>query len=160
MGEIDMFRSTVPAAEPAYDEVDLVSLIPISQLELDLPAPSVGWLIELDRRHVTVLTDDIGRPAIARSDARQLFDEHREAEARRREAAERREREAIEANRLWRSQVWTGLPADSLPVGVGAGAAMAQAARDDQPKRQSPMEEALSGESMTYHAWPNEDESS
>ena len=74
-------------------------------------------------------------------------------------AIARNEQRAIEADRLHRSQIWQGLPADSLPVGVAPAAAMLQAARDDQPKRQSPMEEAFSGKSMTYHAWPSEDES-
>ena len=55
------------------------------------------------RRHgITVITDDIGRKAISRADARRLLTERRESEARGREAAER---QAIELDRQWRAQL-------------------------------------------------------
>jgi hypothetical protein len=135
-------------------------LVPISILELDLPtAPAVGWPAYLAEKGITVLTDDLGRLCVARGDAKRLFDEHREAVARRREVMARNEQKAIEADRLQRAQIWGGVRADSLPVGVSAGDAMAQAAKDAQPKRQSPMEEAFSGKSMVYHEWPQEADS-
>ena len=72
---------------------------------------------------------------------------------RRREAIARNEQRAIEADRLHRSQIWQGVPADSLPVGVAPAAAMLQAARDAEPRRQTPLEAALSNNSeMTYHS--------
>jgi hypothetical protein len=88
-----------------------------------------------------------------------LFDGQRERERRQAEHRERQERAAVEADRLWRSRVWQGVPADHLPIGVSAGDAMALAAKDSLPKRQSPLEEALGGESMVYHTLPRaEDE--
>lgn len=88
------------------------------------------------------------------------FDEQREAEARKREVLERQERQAIEADRLRRASIWRGVPADHMPPGVAPAAAMLQSAHDPEPKRTSPLQEALSGESMTYHRLPStEDES-
>jgi hypothetical protein len=147
-----MFKTT-PAAEPAPIVTPPADLVPISHLALDLPEPSVGWLIELDRRHIDVLVDDIGRKAISRSDARGLLDERREDELRRQEAAARNEARAVEQDRLRRASIWRGLPAVDLPVGVSASSAMLQAAKDSEPKRMSPLQEALSGESLTYHSY-------
>ena len=139
---------------------DLADLIPISVIALDLAEPPAGgWIAYLASRGIPIVLDHIGREAIDSADARQLLDERREAEVRRREAIARNEQRAIEADRLHRSQIWQGVPADSLPVGVAPAAAMLQSAKDAQPKRESPIEEAFSGKSMTYHAWPTEDES-
>jgi hypothetical protein len=150
-----MFRSTVPVAEPVHDEAGTAvpaELIPLSHLELDLPAPTTGWLIELDRRGVKILTDDLGRLAVSRADARMLLDEQREDEARRREAAERQEQQAIEADRLRRASIWSGLPATAIPEGVSAASAMFAADRDAQPRRQSPLQHALSNEGgIVFH---------
>jgi hypothetical protein len=158
-----MFRSA-PVAEPPHDEVISTvdkEPVPLSVLALDLAEPPAGgWTAYISSRGIPIVEDHIGRPAISSADAKQLLDEKHESEARRQEAIQRNEQRAIAAYEQQRASIWTGLPADSLPVGVTAGSAMAQAALDAQPKRQSPMEEALSGESMTYHAWPNEDESS
>jgi hypothetical protein len=73
-------------------------LIPLSELALDLDAPGGGWPAYLVARGVPILEDDIGRPSIARSDARQLFVERRESEARARELRERQDAQ-IEARR-------------------------------------------------------------
>ena len=159
-----MFRNTVPAIEApvVMDPADPADdLIPISAIALDLAAepPAGGWIAYLASRGIPIVLDDLGRDCINRADGRQLFDEKHEAEVRRREAIARNEQRAIEADRLHRSQIWQGVPADSLPVGVAPAAAMLQSAKDAQPKRESPMEEAFSGKSMTYHAWPSEDES-
>jgi hypothetical protein len=139
----------VPPGEP----------IPLSVLELDLPAPTIGWSAGLAEKGIGTVLDDLGRLCVARADARRLFDLHREHEQRKREVLRRQELAAVEADRQRRSQIWGGVRADSLPVGVSAGDAMAAAAHDGQPKRTTPLEEAFAGESMTYHAWPSEDES-
>jgi hypothetical protein len=158
--EIMMFKSSAPATEPASDVVasPLTESVPLSVLELDLVAPPLGWLIELDRRGIPIVLDDLGRSAVSRADARQLLDEKRENEARRREIAERQERQAIKQDRQRRAQLWTGAPAVE---GVLAAALMLQASKDAQPRRTTPLQEALSGQSMTYHAYPAtpEDES-
>jgi hypothetical protein len=158
-----MFRTAVPAAEVTRSDIesDLVPTepVPLSVLALDLPEPGVGgWTAYLNNKGIEVLTDDIGRLVISRADAKMLFDEHREWEVRKREAIARNEQRAIEAYQAQYAQIWRGVSADSLPVGVSAGDAMVAAARDGRPKRQSPTEEAFSGKSMTYHAWPTEDD--
>jgi|SRR5215203_3857681 len=48
-------------------------LVPLSVLSLDLDPPTTGWPAYFAARGVPILEDDIGRPAIVRSDARQLF---------------------------------------------------------------------------------------
>jgi hypothetical protein len=150
-----MFR-TAPVTEPAPAVTDPAEdLIPLSVLRLDLPdAPVEGWPAYLAGRGIEVGVDDIGRSAISRADARQLFDERREAGGRAREVAERQEREAIEQDRQRRARLWAGIPADQLPVGVSAASAMFAADRAARPKRMTPLQEALSGESMTYHSFP------
>ena len=146
-----MFRS-MPDVEPAPVVAYPADLIPLSHLELDLPAPATGWLIELDRRGIPVLTDDIGRSAIARDDARQLLDEQREAEARAREVVARAERQAVERDRQFRAQLNPGIPWFDLPPGATAAEVWAQAERDARPRRRSVLEDALEGTgSMEYH---------
>jgi hypothetical protein len=148
-----------PAAsvvEPTHDDVvvavDPADLIPLSHLELDLPAPTTGWLIELDRRGVEIALDDLGRRSISRDAARQLLAEQHENEARRREAAERQERAAVEADRVRRASIWGGIPADHLPVGVSAASAMFAADRAARPRRESPLQHALSNEGgIVFH---------
>jgi hypothetical protein len=161
-----MFRSTATAPPAELDDVvDPASLVPLSILELDIPSPPTGWLIELDRRHIEVLDDDLGRLAITRSDARRLLWEHREAEAVRREAAERQreaiERRAIEADQEFRARLWQGMPADHMPAGVAPAQVMFAADRDAQPRRVSPLQEALanSGE-LTFHSLAATDDES
>jgi hypothetical protein len=81
------------------------SPVPLSVLELDLPAPAEGWHVYLAGRGVEVTLDDIGRAAISRADARQVFDERREAEARRREKAAELERQAVVRDQQRRAQI-------------------------------------------------------
>jgi hypothetical protein len=148
-----MFRAPVPVTEPAPVEVaPAVDLVPISHLALDLPEPVGGWAGYLKGRGIEVLTDDIGRPSIARADARQLFDEHRASEAEKARRRKLAEAQAVADDQLRRAQIWGGVPAEALPVGVSASSVMLQAARDAQPKRQSVLQHALanSGE-MVFH---------
>jgi hypothetical protein len=51
-------------------------------LELDLLAPGEGWAAYLDSCSIPVVKDDLGRLATSRADARRLFAEGREVEAR------------------------------------------------------------------------------
>jgi hypothetical protein len=125
-------------------------LIPLSVLELDLPAPE-SWSAYLADRGISITIDDIGRAAITRDDARRLFDEGREAEARGREMAAEFERQAIEQDRQWRASLPSGLPWYEIPPDVLPVVAMTQADRDAQPRRLTPLQESLAGESMTYH---------
>jgi hypothetical protein len=130
-------------------------LVPLSHLELDLPAPAVGWATELAARGIEVLVDDVGRASISRVDVRQLLTEQREQ----RETSDRKraeaERQAVQADQRFRATLWAGLPADHLPVDVAPAAAMFQASRDAQPKRLTPLQEALAGDSLTYHPLPS-----
>jgi hypothetical protein len=58
-----------------------------------------------------------------------------------REAAER---QAIEADRLRRAQLWPGVPAAMIADGLIAANAMLAAAHDVRPRRQLPLQHALS----------------
>jgi hypothetical protein len=97
------------------------------------------------------VTDDLGRLSISRGDARRLFDEQREAEARQAAKREAAEKAAVEADERRRASIWRGLPSEYLPVGASPAAAMLAADRDARPKRTTPLQEALAGESLTYH---------
>jgi hypothetical protein len=135
-------------------------LIPLSILELDLAeAPRSGWAAYLAGQGISIEFDDVGRRAISRGDAKKLLDQQRQAEIRRQDQLARLEQQAVEADELRRAQIWKGVPADSLPVGVSASDAIVAAAKDAQPKRVTPFQEALAGESLTYHTWGNENES-
>ena len=129
------------------------------------PIPGVGDPVRENGRKssdrgIEIVLDDLGRSCISRADAKTLFIEQREGEARKREMLDRNEQRAIEQDRLRRALIWRGLPAVDLPYGVSASSAMLQAARDAQPKRMGVLQEALAGESMTYHPIaPNGDES-
>jgi hypothetical protein len=118
-----MFK-TGPATEPAPVEVALDELIPLSVLELDLPAPTTGWASHLADRDIEIVLDDLGRAAITRADAKQLFDEQREAEARQRELAEQRDREAMERERAFRAALPKGVPCYELPAGMSPADAL------------------------------------
>ena len=156
-----MFRSTVTVTEPApVDVIDPASFIPLSHLELDMPAPTSGWLIELDRRGIAVVSVDVGRLAVSRDDARQLLSEHRvqqEAdEARRRAVREKQERKAVEADRAFRAALPKGLPWYEMPDGVSPAEAWRAAELAAQPKRTSVLEETLSNSgTMVYHPLPS-----
>jgi hypothetical protein len=59
------------------------------------------------------------------------------------------------------TELWGGLPAERLPIGVLPAAVMLQAAQDARPKRLSVLQEALANDSgLTYHSLaPASDES-
>jgi hypothetical protein len=157
-----MFKTTSTVTEPAPAEVpDPSGLIPLSVLQLDLPAPSGGWDAFLAGRGIAIVSDDIGRKSVSRGDARMLLDEQHEAEARKREVAERQERQAIEADRVRRASIWGGVPATAIPEGVSAASAMLTAAHDARPRRRSVLEDALSNSGTTLHSFqstPDDDE--
>jgi hypothetical protein len=152
-----MFRNTATAEageiEQGDSHGDHADLVPMSHLSLDLPAMTAGWQAELERRGIVVVLDDLGRQAVSRGDARRLFDEHREMEMRRQEVAQRIELAAIEKDRAFRAQLWTGIPADLMPPGAAPAAVMLQLDKDAQPRRQSVLQEALSHDSgLTFHS--------
>jgi hypothetical protein len=153
-----MFRNTATAEagqierrDPTWDHD--ADLVPLSHLSLDLPALVTGWAAYLTGRGIEVVADDIGRDAISRDDVRLLITEQREAEARHAAKREAVEREAIAQDQARRAQIWQGVPADRLPIGVAPAAVMLQASRDAQPRRTTPLQEALqnSGE-LTFHS--------
>ena len=156
-----MFRTAPNVSPDATPDVGTTvptssdDLIPLSHLALDLPVPAEGWADFLGRRAIAFVPDDIGRDSIRRSDAQRLLHEQRANELRVAKLRELAEQEAVEADQLRRAQIWKGLSADAIPVGVHPAAAMLQSAKDAQPKRRTPLEEAFSGESMTFHAYPS-----
>ena len=149
-----MFRSP-PAPDPLplkVVEVPAADLVPVSHLTLDLPVPSIGWVAYLNNVGVEILSDDVGRPAIHRHDARRLFDEHRASEVRKAELRAAAEKRAVEADRQLRAQMPAGV---RVPDGMTyAEAAMAAEldALDYRPRRRSLMEDLLSNDGViTYH---------
>jgi hypothetical protein len=143
----------VPAGEP----------IPLSVLALDLAdAPVDGWTVWLAERGISVAFDDIGRPSIARSDAKRLLDEKRQDEIRRQDLAARREQEAIEADRQFRAGLPRGQAWYDMPPGVRPAEAMLQQAHDARPRRRTPLEDALANDGTTFYSLhePAEDEAS
>src|SRR5215213_2300160 len=149
-----MFRAA--AASAPGEEVAPSSLVPLSVLRLEMD-PGPDWSAYLAERDVPVLTDAVGRDSVLSSDARTLLAEYRETVAAEREAAARKrealEREAEERDRAMRAQLWGGLSAEHLPVGVSPAAAMLQAAADERPKRTSVLQEALAnGGGFTFHS--------
>jgi hypothetical protein len=121
--------------------------------------PVEGWNVYLAGRGIAVVDDDIGRPAVARADARQLLTEQREAEARGREKAAELERQAVEQDRQRRVSIWGGIPADMIPVGVSPAQAMVLAEKDARPRRRSVLEDSLSNSGTVFHPIRHEDES-
>ena len=64
-----MFRSPVVADPPTDVVVPSEELVPLVVLELSLDAPGEGWATYLADRGISITIDDIGRAAVARSDA-------------------------------------------------------------------------------------------
>jgi hypothetical protein len=154
-----MFKNT-PAAESAHVEAVPAELVPLSVLALDLGEPSTGWSSHLADRGIEIVLDDLGRASIARSDARQLFDERRENECRAREVARRQEQQAVEADKAWRSQLPVGLPWYEIPDGVPPVVAMTAAARDESPRKRSMVEDLLDRrDTMVFHPITDEEAS-
>jgi hypothetical protein len=125
-----MFRA-LPTADPPthHDVVAPEQLVPLVVLELSLDAPAIGWNAYLAGNGVEMVTDDIGRPAIARADARMLIGEQRENEARKAEMRATAERAAVEADQRWRPLRSTSPRASSRPI----AAAGSRWAVTDQP---------------------------
>jgi hypothetical protein len=135
--------------------------IPLSVLELDLPVPAIGWSAGLAEKGISTVLDDLGRLCVARSDARRLFDEHREAEVRRREVMAQNERAAEEKDREWRAQLHPGIPWHRMPDGVPPVVAMTAAAKAEQPRRTPSQVEWMFGETdtMVFHSLQDEGDS-
>ena len=160
-----MFR--IPATDlPAPAATDPADLVPLA----DLAAEGFGY----GSRYVKtppdaidalahqlgdqVILDDIGRRCVTRSTAGRMFTERAEAERRQREVQDRNEAQlyATPSANVPRR----GVPADRIPSDVLPAAAMLQAARDNEPRRRSVLEEALDNdESLTYHPIRNEEQS-
>ena len=134
-------------------------LLPISILGLDLPAPAAGWPAELERRQITVIVDELGRPSISWGDARQLFADHLENEARRNRHRLQMEQQAVEADQRRLASLPRGVPAGAVPDGMSAGLLMmASDPIPGEPRRRSLLEESLDNSgTLTYH--PIQDES-
>jgi hypothetical protein len=61
-----MFNKTAPVTEPSPVVIERGDppgdhRIPLSHLELDLPAPAGGWAAYLADRGISITIDDIGR---------------------------------------------------------------------------------------------------
>jgi hypothetical protein len=164
--EITMFR-TAPAADTVEaSRVHTVrtapELIPLVELELSLLAPVEGWAAHLAGRSIAITTDDIGRPAIARTAARQLLTEQREHEARKREMLAAADQQAEEYDRAWRAQLGFGVPAGMVPVGMSPAEALFAAELDSHaylPRRASVAEDLLDNSGgLTFHSLAEHDE--
>lgn len=122
----------------------MCDLVPLSHLHLDVPAPAAGWRVELDRRGIATVVDDLGRPCISRSDVRELLDEDRANEARKARRRAAAEAAAVAADREWRAGLPSGIPAGAVPEGLTAAALMMAAdPMDQRPRRESVLEHAL-----------------
>jgi hypothetical protein len=102
-----------------------------------------GWTAYLAAKDIEIVTDDLGRLSISRTDARRLFDERREAEARKGEAAAAAEVAAIKADQQYRSTLWGGLPWYELPGGLSPAQALGAADRPAGPRRRPPVMDFL-----------------
>jgi hypothetical protein len=102
-----------------------------------------GWTAYLAAKDIEIVTDDLGRLSISRTDARRLFDERREAEARKGEAAAAAEVAAIKADQQYRSTLWGGLPWYELPGGLSPAQALGAADRPSGPRRRPPVMDFL-----------------
>ena len=130
-----MFRNTLPSPLADTDVIEHpADLIPLSHLELDLPAPQLGWPAYLAGRDIVVTIDDIGRLSVSRDVARQLLTEHSEAEARNREVMERREQQFIQQDQLRRASLPSGIPAGMVPDGMTGAETMILAGEKRRPR--------------------------
>jgi hypothetical protein len=125
--------------------------VPLSVLALDLAVPVEGWPMFLGARAIAIIPDDLRRDCVSRGDALRLLDEKREQELR--QAALRRlaEQEAVQADERRRATIWKGVSSEYLPVGASPASVMLAADREARPRRTTPLQEALAGESLTFH---------
>jgi hypothetical protein len=156
-----MFRNTIPDTEPAPVVAPPADLIPLSHLSLDVDEPCVGWDAYLSGRGLEVVLDDVGRPSIPRVDARMLFAEKQEGEARKREIMERNEQRMVEADQAWRAGLHKGVEWWRLPDGMTPGDAMALAAAEASHQKsvqESLLEQEFGGpqNSMVYQSFSND----
>ena len=141
-------NSLVAAATTPLD------LIPLSHNGLELDTPPNGWVLHLERRGIAVLTDDIGRRAISRSDAKQLLDEKHANEVRQAKLRALQEQEMVEADQRFRASLGQGVPADLIPAGSTYMEAVVAAQLDAQPyrpRRSTVAEDLLSGGGYVFH---------
>ena len=158
-----MFRGTDTVTVPPTGTYapGAEQLVALSVLRLDLD-PGEEWATFLGRRAIAIVPDTLGRDSIGHDAARRLLDERRADELRQRKLAALQQERQEEADKLRRAQIWTGLSADAIPIGVLPVVAMTQAVHDARPRRRSLLEESRSGSAMTFHPIrndPNDDES-
>jgi hypothetical protein len=136
--------------------------VPLSHLELDLPAPPIGWAAYLAGHGISIAFDDLGRRAISRADAKRLLDAQRQDEIRKQDLAARLEREAVEKDQAFRASLPRGAAWYEVPHGVHPATAMLQAAKDAQPRRTPSQVEWMFGETdtMVFHSLQGEDAAS
>jgi hypothetical protein len=153
-----MFRTADPAVETPVVFRD-ESPVPLSALQLDLPEVNLAYL---HNHGVEVVEDDIGRLSVSKADARRLFDEKRDNDARAREVAARQERQFIEADEQRRAQLPRGVPWYEIPDGVLPAVAMTAADKAAQPRRTPSQTEWLFGEvdNMVFNSLEGTDEAS
>ena len=151
-----IFNSKPDIERPGPDRRVYDDLIPLSHLGLELDTTPNGWVLHLERRGIAVLTDDIGRRAISRSDAKQLLDEKHAEDVRKAKLRAVQEREAVEADRAWRAQLGQGVSAAALAAGMSYAEAVHAAELASQPyrPRTSVAEDLLDngGSGLTFHS--------
>jgi hypothetical protein len=126
--------------------------IPLTVLALDLPA--------LDRRDLTIVTDDVGRECVARDVAQALLAEHRAAEDRWRQQQAEIEQRVIEKAQAYMAAIPKGVPLDAVPEGVSPGAwLMLNDPERQRSKRQSVLEHSLANPSGSIVYTPIDGES-
>ena len=155
-----MFRNPAPVAESSSDVAPCDHPVPLSVLALDIGLPAEGWPGFLGRRGIRIVPDAIGRDSVASHDARRLLEERRADEIRKVRLRAAQEAEAVAADEARRATIWKGMPAEQIPDGVTAVQLWQQEEHKRRPRRTSPLEEALAGETLTFHPYgPDGDES-
>jgi hypothetical protein len=142
-----MFSRTAPDTEA--DPVVPQKLIPLSVLRLELPDLDTASLAGRD--DVAIVLDDVGRAAIARSDAKMLIDEQRAREERQRELLAAADLAAEQYDRAWRASLGVGVPASMIPPGSTYLAAVLDAELNSaadgyRPRRSTVAEDLLSND--------------
>jgi hypothetical protein len=152
-----MFRNTRVAEEAAASdaaaEPQAAEPVPLSVLALDLVDVPSGWTVWLAERGIAVVFDDIGRPSVAREDARKLLEQQRQAEIRRQDHAHRQEAAAVEKDRAFRASLPKGIHWSDIPPGMTMGEYLAANDPDRQRgRRRTPLQDALSNDGMTFYS--------
>jgi hypothetical protein len=125
--------------------------VALSELALEIPEPTGGWVNWLAAKGITVIPDDIGRDSVARHHAKRLLDEQREEQLRRAALARLQEKQAVEADQARRSQIWGGIRADQVPDGMTPTELMLASDPDRRPRRKSVAASFLDGDAMVMH---------